>query len=101
MNHFHHVMIEFFSKVPPAPPIKELIPLISPRPIYFVAAGSDSFERAIATRYSELAGTSANLWIVPDTGHLGGIFNDPDEYSRRMIDFFDRYLLQTMPGSNP
>ena len=95
MNHFHHVMIEILSGVPPAPPLKEIAPLINPRPVLFVAAGSDAFEIAMASRYSDLAGTNAQYWIIPDIQHLGGICKYPDEYADRMIDFFDRALLQT------
>jgi pimeloyl-ACP methyl ester carboxylesterase len=101
MNHFHHVMIEIFSGVNPTPPLKDIVPLIDPRPVLFVAAGSDAFETAIASRYSDLAGENAEYWILPDIQHLGGIFKYPEEYSNRMIDFFDKSLLQTSPDSVP
>ena len=101
MNHFHHVMIEVFSHIPAAPPIKEVIPLINPRPILFVAAGSDTFERAIASRYSELAGVNAECWIIPDVQHLGGIHTYPEEYANRMVQFFNQNLIKPSPGTDP
>jgi hypothetical protein len=94
-------MIEIFSGVNPTPPLKDIVPLIDPRPVLFVAAGSDAFETAIASRYSDLAGENAEYWILPDIQHLGGIFKYPEEYSNRMIDFFDKSLLQTSPDSVP
>jgi pimeloyl-ACP methyl ester carboxylesterase len=101
MNHFHHVMIEIFSGVDPAPPLKDIAPLIDPRPVLFVAAGSDAFETAIASRFSDLAGVNAECWIIPDVQHLGGIFKYREEYANRMVHFFNKNLIKPFPNSVP
>jgi pimeloyl-ACP methyl ester carboxylesterase len=100
MNHFHHVMIKIFSGVPPAPALKNVAPLIDPRPVLFVAAGSDAFETAIASRLTDLAGANAEYWIIPDVQHLGGIFKYPEEYANRMVHFFNKNLIKSFPDSD-
>ena len=39
------------------------------------------------------AGTTAELWRVPGSTHVGGLRAASEEYERRVIDFFDRALL--------
>lgn len=93
MNWMHHKMIEVFSGYPAGEPIKEQVILITPRPILFVASGTDRLERALARRYHSLAGESSELWIIPDAAHCAGITKHPEEYIERMISFFDSSLL--------
>jgi fermentation-respiration switch protein FrsA (DUF1100 family) len=38
------------------------------------------------------AGAPKQQWIAPSGGHTGALFAHPDEYERRVLDFFSRYL---------
>jgi pimeloyl-ACP methyl ester carboxylesterase len=38
------------------------------------------------------AGQPKEQWIAPSGGHAGALFAHPDEYRRRVLDFFGRYL---------
>jgi len=40
-------------------------------------------------RLVQRAGPAAQLWELPDTGHVGGICAHPEGYKQRMIVFFD------------
>jgi uncharacterized protein len=40
------------------------------------------------------AGSTAERWRVPGSGHTGGLDAQPAEYERRVLDFFDRALLR-------
>lgn len=40
------------------------------------------------------------LWIVPSANHIGALSVEPDEYARRVISFFDRYLLTASDGAS-
>jgi pimeloyl-ACP methyl ester carboxylesterase len=94
LNWMYHQTIQALSGHPLGPAIKTLVPQISPRPIYFVAAEGDQTEAALARRYHALAGEYAQLWIVPGVGHLGGVAEYPQEYRQRLLDFFNAELLE-------
>lgn len=94
LNWNYHQFISIFSKKPLGPAIKELVPRVSPRPIYFVAGSTDKIEAALASRYQAAATENAQLWIIPDADHLGGIDLHYDEYTRRMVEFFDTNLAK-------
>ena len=83
---------ELLSGARAAPPIREQVKRIAPRPILFIAAGRADYEISIAHRYAENAGPSAQVWEIPEADHVGGIFARPGEYQQRMFDFFDANL---------
>lgn len=93
VNWVHHIALELISGVKAAAPLKEVVQQISPRPMFFVAAGLDELEPALASRYTSLAGENADYWVVPGVEHLGGIYAEPEEYARRMLTFFNAHLL--------
>ncbi len=41
---------------------------------------------------AETAGVVVDSWIVPEAGHVAGMFMHPDEYERRLGEFFDEAL---------
>ena len=76
----------------PARPLTLLVKEIAPRPILFISS-REAPEPFMNRRLAERAGPSAQLWALPDTGHVGGMFAHPEEYEQRMISFFDAALL--------
>jgi dienelactone hydrolase len=84
--------VELWSGSTAKPPIREQVKLISPRPILFIAAGQADYEISIAHRYADSAGPTAQVWEIPEAGHVAGIFVRPEEYQRRMLAFFDASL---------
>jgi fermentation-respiration switch protein FrsA (DUF1100 family) len=73
---------------------KKWIGRISPRPILLMQGGADVvISRTSGQRLYEAAGEPKELWFEPDVGHakLDTVF--PREYERRVVQFFDRYLL--------
>ena len=75
------------------PPMIEIIGEIAPRPIMLVGSGISlpyiGSEGDYLKMYKEYAGDNAELWILPDAGHCGGPRARPDEYTSRMVEFFD------------
>jgi len=49
--------------------------------------------RCFSVRTSAAAGGPKELWELPEAGHTGGLDARPGEYERRVVGFFDRYLL--------
>ena len=72
----------------------EIIARISPRPVYIVHSNSDSvappgsgqelFNAANEPRY---------LWLDENAAHLAIYLDNPRRYQRRLIGFFDEWLL--------
>jgi alpha/beta superfamily hydrolase len=76
----------------PAPMI-EIIGDIAPRPIMLVGSGIPlpfvGSEGDHLEFYAQYAGENADLWVIPDAGHCSGPKARPEEYSTRMVEFFD------------
>ena len=85
----------FTNNLPPAD-LKGLVPRIAPRSVFFIYAldGQGGSEKRPNQRFYAEAGEPKAIWEVPEGGHVGGIDARPAEYERRVIDFFDRTLLE-------
>ncbi len=75
-------------------PLSDVIQEIEPRPLMLVGGGIEhpimgSEADLFTLRFYELAGSNAQVWVIPEATHCDGPFVIPDEYSKRMIQFFD------------
>jgi hypothetical protein len=57
-----------------------------------VAGGLDDFESRVSQKYAGVVTSNTELWLIKDAWHLGGPTVTPDEYSRRMLEFFETSL---------
>jgi uncharacterized protein len=64
---------------------------ISPRPILFIHGDHDLFCADFDDLYAA-AKQPKELWRLPDAGHTTASQLYPEEHTRRVIDFFNRYL---------
>ena len=71
----------------------EALPLISPRPVLLIH-GELEIQHTQGQRQFEAARQPKELWIVPGAGH--GAYREvaPQEYARRILEFFDRAFIQ-------
>jgi pimeloyl-ACP methyl ester carboxylesterase len=73
--------------------MSEIINDIAPRPIMLVAGGVErpflGSEASSAYHFAQLAGDNAEVWVIDEAYHCDGPRRRPDEYSERMIGFFD------------
>jgi alpha/beta superfamily hydrolase len=74
------------------PSLEEMIPRISPRPVFLLSSGS-GHEAEINRAYARVARWPSRLWELPDAPHTGGLKAYPREYESRVVDFFDEALL--------
>jgi len=66
---------------------------ISPRPILLIHGLADSdLSPANSQALFAAAGEPKELWLLPGSGHIDGIEDYPEEYARRMVQFFDSNL---------
>ena len=83
---------EIASGVRNPTPLSQAALHISPTPILLIAAGG---ELAISQVYFDAADGPKTLWIRDEPGHqIDALFDQPEEYERRVIGFLDRALLQ-------
>jgi len=67
---------------------------ISPRPVFLMQGGADVVISADSgQRLYDAAGEPKELWFEPELGHVDFDSEMPAEYERRVLEFFDRYLL--------
>jgi pimeloyl-ACP methyl ester carboxylesterase len=87
----YFTLVSLMSGIPSVPPMRAQIARIAPRPMVIVT-GSDGLEQFFGEEFYAVAGPNAILWELPDTNHISGMMTHPDEYRKRMMDFFDASL---------
>ena len=70
--------------------VMEVIDQIAPRPIFFIAGGEKDIY--FSRLFYQAARDPKELWELPDAQHAGGLAQDPQEYMRRLIGFFEKSL---------
>ena len=84
-----------FSNQRPPPPIVDRIGRIAPRSVFLIYADPGmGGETTRQPKYYAAADEPKAIWKVPGAKHTGGIDARPAEYEQRVIEFFDRSLLQ-------
>ena len=69
---------------------------ISPRPVFLMQGGADVVISANSgQRLYDAAGEPKELWFEPELGHVDFDSEMADEFERRVVEFFDHYLLDT------
>jgi fermentation-respiration switch protein FrsA (DUF1100 family) len=69
------------------------VPRLAPRALLLIHGGRDPYVSTAAVKgLFAAAGEPKELWIVPEAGHRKVDKLRPDEYLKRVIGFFDRYL---------
>ena len=75
---------------------------ISPRPVLLMQGGKDVvISVGSGQRLYDAAGAPRELWFDPDVTHARFDTERPDEYERRVVSLFDRYLLTRDSESGP
>jgi pimeloyl-ACP methyl ester carboxylesterase len=84
--------IEIASGVRDPIPLHQAVSNMSPTPLLLIAAAG---EMATSQAYFDAAGEPKTLWVRDEPGHqIDALFDEPEEYEKRVISFFDQALLQ-------
>lgn len=68
---------------------------ISPRPVYIVQSAGDAVAPPDSgEKLFNAAGEPRFLWVEEKVPHMQTFLDDPRRYKRRLIDFFDEWLLE-------
>lgn len=80
----------------------DAIGAISPRAVLIVHGELDAvIPAANAPRLYAAAGEPKELYLISNAGHGGLPQAEPEEYRRRVVGFFDRYLLEVERNAPP
>jgi pimeloyl-ACP methyl ester carboxylesterase len=71
-------------------PLLQAIKRISPRALLLISAGS---ENIYAREYISVAGEPKEHWEREEPGHIDALFTHPQEYTERVLPFFEQSLL--------
>ena len=87
-------LTHLLSSEPSPKPLDELVGRIAPRPVFLIEAGHGMGGEQLNALYYRRAGEPKQHWVIPEARHTRGLQTRPREYERRVVGFFDRYLLQ-------
>jgi uncharacterized protein len=81
-------------------PLVDVIGQIAPRPLMLVGGGRPinilgSEGEVYTHRFAKLAGPSAQAWVIPEATHCDGPSVRREEYTQRMIEFFNTAFGET------
>ena len=82
-----------FSSTAPPPNLTDVAPKIE-QPLFVIwAPNGGNIEHMSKEYYSLASSSSKQIWAMPTAKHVGGIRDQPKEYERRVVGFFDDTLL--------
>jgi fermentation-respiration switch protein FrsA (DUF1100 family) len=96
---FINPLVKFFAEIQTGLDINNLRPVdeivkISPRPVYIIQGTGDKVVPTdTAEQLFNAAGEPRFMWTEENVIHLGMYLDNPRKYERRVIVFFDEYLL--------
>jgi dienelactone hydrolase len=82
------------SGTAPPPSLKDLVPRIAPRHVFFIYAGHGTGGEEYNPDYYAAAAAPKVLWKIPEAHHTAGFQTRPREYEQRVVSFFNRALLE-------
>lgn len=74
--------------------LREAVTHIAPRPLLLIAAERSAYEQWRAQHYFALASEPKDYWVVDGATHCRGPIVEPEQYETRIVNFFDRALLE-------
>ena len=84
--------IEIASGVRDPIPLRQAVSNMSPTPLLLITAEG---EMATSQAYFDAAGEPRTLWVRHESGHqIDALFDEPEEYEKRVVGFFNQALLQ-------
>jgi pimeloyl-ACP methyl ester carboxylesterase len=72
--------------------LREAITSAAPHPVLLIAAGTRADEALAGRFFQEASPSTVQMWIVPGSGHTGGLATRPAEWEARVTGFLDHAL---------
>jgi fermentation-respiration switch protein FrsA (DUF1100 family) len=87
-----YTFVDLLTAASPPIDLEAAVIRAAPAPILLIAAGDVEDEHLVAQRLQTAAPVSIEVWVVPGSGHTGGLDTAPAEWERRVVDFLDTAL---------
>ncbi len=84
--------VQWFGAHEPLPPNREIMAGLKDRALLLIATG-EGVEAEMAQRLADEVKTAV-LWQIPEAPHAQGWHERPEEYSHRLVAFFDASLVR-------
>jgi hypothetical protein len=84
--------VAVFGSTTPPPDLTDVAPKIE-QPLFVIWAPNGGNVEHMSKEYYALAAGPKQIWEMPTARHVGGIYDQPAEYERRVVGFFDDALL--------
>ena len=86
--------LQVFSGARPPLTLGDATAAVAQRPLLLIAGGQseNGFEARQAEHFYAQAGAGAELWVIAEAGHCGGLAARPEEYVQRVVAFFEAGL---------
>lgn len=82
--------------------LERVMPQLSPRPLLMIHGGSDTYVRTeMARTLFEKAREPKEFWLVENAKHNLALQVAGEEYHRRVLTFFEKYLGESSPSLTP
>jgi len=75
-------------------PVIDSLSRMSPRPTLFIAGTGQDLERETVRRYFAVTSKPKEIWEIPEGSHAYTWAARPQEYTQRIVDFFEQSLLK-------
>jgi hypothetical protein len=77
---------ELLTPGSPPVPLRDAVRDMTPRPLLIIA-GADPDEAAANRLFHDIAPDRVELWLLPDTPHIQGLWRHPEEWEQRVVAF--------------
>ncbi len=92
-DHVIDAMYQARLQITAPAPLIDIIDDIAPRPIMLVGGGTPhphfGSEAPRMAYFAQHAGSNAEVWVIPEAYHCDGPVQRPEEYTARLVKFFD------------
>ena len=92
MNSMIYKMAEIHLNLSAPPAFIDILPELDQIRMTIIAGGLDDFENRVSQKYASVIGSNAEVWLIENAWHVGGPVIVPEEYSGRMLEFFETTL---------
>lgn len=84
--------VALLSGESPPPALDDLAARISPRALMLINSANGTGGEELNTEYFAAAGEPKELWTVSTGGHTEGLASEPEEFTKRVTDFYNEHL---------
>lgn len=87
-----YALADVLTDADPPGSLRDAVRAAAPRPVLLIAAGEVADEAKADASIQSASPDTVEVWIVPGSGHTGGLHTQPAEWESRVTSFLDTAL---------